>query len=95
MNAQLKIVRLVAKKAIHAIEKPNGYDMIPWRLALHNNHTDPIKNQNQKDVARFLLAKQFSGKIDICDSYSMSLIMFYNLKKWVFHLSLLNHLLNV
>lgn len=84
LNGQLKILTLIAKLNVNQLEQRDGYDLAPWRLSLRNNHKDPIKNMEQKDVARFLLAKAFSGKIPIENTSSkVSISLFYKIKNWI------------
>ncbi len=82
-NGQVKILTLIAKLAVHVLEKKDGYGMSPWRLALHNTHKDPIKKLNQKDVARFLLAKQFGGKFELDKDCKISISLWAKIKAWV------------
>jgi hypothetical protein len=82
-NGQLKIITLIAKSSIHVLEKEDGFELPPWRLALHNNHTDPVKNAMQKDVARFLLYKRFGGKVKISDDCKVSICLFSKIKNWI------------
>lgn len=82
-NGQLKILTLIAKRYIHLLEQRDGYNMPPWRLALHNQHKDPVKNHNQKDVARFLLAKEFGTKINLNERVTISLHLYYKIKCWI------------
>jgi hypothetical protein len=83
-SGQLKIVTLFSKD-IWVLLEPDGFGVLPWRLALRNDHKDSVKNEMQKDVARFLLAKQFSGKIKLVSSYrscNVSYNLYYHLKRW-------------
>jgi len=82
-NGQVKILTLIAKLAVHVLEKKDGYGLSPWRLALHNTHKDPVKNLNQKDVARFLLAKQFGGKIELTKQCKISISLWAKIKNWI------------
>ena len=85
LNGQVKIMTLIAKSGVHMLEQKDGYGLAPWRIALHNTHKDPIKNLNQKDVARFLLAKAFGGRVPISnDSFgcNVSIHLYYKIKSW-------------
>ena len=93
LNGQLKILTLIAKLNVNMLEQRDGFELAPWRLSLRNTHKDPAKNLAQKDVARFLLAKAFSGKVDIVDTTvhsatttpyaKISIHLYYKIKNWV------------
>ncbi|CAF1025009.1 unnamed protein product [Brachionus calyciflorus] len=82
LNGQLKVVNLISTTHIQALETKDGYGLLPWRLALHNNHKDLIKNLEQKEVARFLLGKRFGGKVNILENFSCSISFYSKLKYW-------------
>lgn len=82
-NGQLRILNLIAKTYKHVLGQPDGYNLPPWRFALHNKHNDPLKKKKQKDVARFLLAQEFGIKIKITDKLSVSIHLFYKIKCWI------------
>lgn len=63
------------------LEKKDGFDLPPWRLALRNNHKDPVKNSMQKEVARFLLSRQFGGKVKLL-SRNVSIHLYARIKYW-------------
>jgi hypothetical protein len=81
LNGQLKIINYIGKTCVHTLEQRDGYNLPPWRLALHNRHRDPAKNAAQKDVARFLLAKQFGGKIRIMGR-NVTITMYAKIRRW-------------
>lgn len=82
LNGQLKILNFISKMCIHVLEQKDGYDLPPWRLALHNKHKDPVKSLDQKDVARFLLGKQFGGKVKLSDDCNISIHLYAKIKTW-------------
>jgi hypothetical protein len=82
-SGQLKILTLFSKDSIWVLEEKDGFGIPPWRLALRNSHKDPVKNMNQKDVARFLLGKQFGAKVKISSNVNVSINFYYHLKRWV------------
>jgi hypothetical protein len=81
LSGQLKIINLIAKTCIHVLEQKDGFGIPPWRLALRNKHKDPHKKALQKDVARFLLAKQFGGKVRILQT-QLSIHLYSRIIRW-------------
>ena len=80
-SGQLKIVTLFSKD-LWVLQEKDGFGVLPWRLALRNDHKDPVKNANQKDVARFLLANQFSARVKLFSNFTISNFLYYKLKSW-------------
>jgi hypothetical protein len=66
---------------LKVLQEPDGFGVLPWRLALRNDHKDPVKNEMQKDVARFLINNQYSGKIKL-GNHTISNMVYYKLKSW-------------
>lgn len=86
-SGQLKIIiQMYTLTNIHTLQKPNGYGMPPWRLALHNKHkVGTIKNQQQKEVARYLAARTFERKINFSDTFKVSIPFYCKLVAWAEH----------
>jgi hypothetical protein len=75
------VINYIAKACVQALVQCDGYGMPPWRMALHNSHKDPIKNAEQKEVARFLLAKEFGGKIKVLGR-NLSISIYAKIRRW-------------
>lgn len=87
LSGQLKIVmQMYTLTSIHTLQKPDGYGMPPWRLALHNQHrAGSIKHKQQQEVARYLAARTFERKINLSDTFKVSIPFYCKLIAWAEH----------
>jgi len=65
------------------LQKPDGFGVPPWRLALRNRHKpNSTKNLMQKEVARFLLSKTFNRRVNLSSTVKISVITYCKLIAW-------------
>ncbi len=83
-SGQLKvIIQMYTLTNIHTLLKPDGYGKAPWRLALHNHHSrGSSKSERQKEVARYLSARTFERKVNLSDTFKVSLPLYCRLVAW-------------
>ena len=62
----------MSKRDPHILEHVDGYGCSPLRLSLRNSHTDEVKRRKQREVARYLMSKQFDSRVAVAQNDSLT-----------------------
>lgn len=71
-NGHLRTLNQMSKRDPHILEHVDGYGCSPLRLSLRNSHTDEVKRRKQREVARYLMSKQFDSRIAVAQNDSLT-----------------------
>jgi hypothetical protein len=71
-NGHLRTINQMSKRDPHILEHVDGYGCSPLRLSLRNSHTDEVKRRKQREVARYLMSKQFDSRVAVAQNDSLS-----------------------
>jgi len=76
ISQQVGIVLLFGTRDVTILQKPDGYGLKPWRLALRQQ-----SNPKQYEIALFLLTKQFGG-VRLSNKVTIPHRYIYLMKQW-------------
>ncbi|CAF0780591.1 unnamed protein product [Didymodactylos carnosus] len=80
-SVQVGIVLLFGSVQSTILQKTDGYGISPWRLALRQQKSDPVLQSKHREIALFILTKQFGG-IKLSKNVTITSKQMYALKSW-------------